>query len=66
MITYKPLWETMKNKNISTYKLINEFHFSKGTLDNLKHDRNVNTKTINDLCNILECDITDIMKYAKD
>lgn len=66
MITYKPLWETMKNKNVSTYKLINDFHFSKGTLDNLKHDRNVNTKTINDLCNILDCNIGDIMEYTKD
>lgn len=66
MITYEPLWETLKKKNISTYKLITEYHFSKGTLYNLKHNRNVNTKTLNDICNLLDCDIIDIMKYTKD
>lgn len=66
MITYEPLWETLKTKGISTYKLINEYHFSKGTLDSLKQNRNINTKTINDLCNMLDCDINDIMKFTKD
>lgn len=66
MITYEPLWKTLKDKNISTYKLITEYQFSKGTLDNLKHNRNVNTKTLNDLCNILDCDIMDVIKYSKD
>lgn len=66
MITYEPLWETLKTKGISTYKLINEYRFSKGTLDSLKQNRNINTKTINDLCNMLDCDINDIMKFTKD
>lgn len=66
MITYEPLWATLKRKNISTYKLVNDFRFSKGTLDSLKQNRNINTKTINDLCNILDCDVSDIMKFTKD
>lgn len=66
MITYEPLWTTLKRKNISTYKLVNDFRFSKGTLDSLKQNRNINTKTINDLCNILDCDVSDIMKFTKD
>lgn len=66
MITYAPLWETLKKKQISTYTLINEYHFSKGTLDSLKHNRNINTHTINTLCNILDCDITDIIQYTKE
>ena len=66
MITFSPLWETMKKKNINQYILLNKYHMSRGTLDNLKHNRNIRLSTLNDLCNMLDCDITDIIKYTKD
>lgn len=66
MITFKPLWETLKQKNITQYDLINKFGMSRGTLDNLKHNRNITLLTLNDLCNMLQCDITDIIEYTKD
>ena len=66
MITYEPLWNTLKKKGISTYKLINEYHVSKGTIDSLKQNRNIYMRTLNDLCNLLDCDITDVIKYTKD
>ena len=28
MIDYSPLWETMKEKNVSTYALIRDYNFS--------------------------------------
>ena len=49
MISYDPLWETMKRKSMTTYKLIKTYSFSRGTLDSLKHNRNISTVTINDL-----------------
>ena len=58
MITYKPLWETLKKKNISTYKLLKDYGISRGMLDNLS--------TLNELCNMLDCDVTDIIEYQKD
>lgn len=66
MITFEPLWETLKEKNISTYKLIYEYNLSRGMLDNLKHNRSITLKTLNDLCELLDCDITDIIKYTKE
>ena len=66
MITYEPLWETLEKKGITTYKLINELHVSKGTIDSLKNNRNIYMRTLNDLCNLLDCDVTDIIKYTKD
>lgn len=66
MITFEPLWKTLKQKNITQYDLINRFGMSRGTLDNLKHNRNITLMTLNDLCNMLECDITDIISYTKD
>ena len=66
MITYAPLWETMKKKGITTYALIKNHSFSKGTLDSLKQNRNVSTATLNDLCKILSCNVEDILKYEPD
>lgn len=63
VISYEPLWYTLKRKNISTYKLIKDYGFSKGTLDSLKQNRHVTTATLDDICNILSCDIQDVIKH---
>ena len=39
---------------------------SRGTLDNLKHNRSITLNTLNDLCNKFKCDITDIIEYTMD
>lgn len=65
MITYEPFWETLKKRNITTYKLIKDYNISRGMLDNLKHNRSITMTTLNELCTILDCDITDIIKYNK-
>ena len=66
MISYKPLYDTIKKKGISTYALINKFGLSRSLIDRLKHDKPVTTVTLNDLCRILECKIEDVIVYEKD
>ena len=66
MITYEPLYKTMKEKNISTYKLINNYGLSRSLLDRLKHNKPITTVTIDDLCKILDCNVEDILLYVKD
>ncbi len=66
MIVFNKLWETLKEKGISQYKLINEYHISTGQLDRLRKNANVNTYTLNQLCNILKCDLSDITEYIPD
>ena len=63
MISYKPLYKTMQEKNISTYRLINEFGVSRSLLDRLRHDRPISTVTLNDLCRFLDCRVEDILEY---
>ena len=63
MISYAPLWETMKRRGITTYKLLKDYSFSKGTLDSLKQGRNISTATLDDLCRILSCNVEDVIKY---
>ena len=65
MITYEPFFKTLKAKRISTYKLINDMGFSRGTLDSLHQNRNVTMNTINDICEMLDCEISDVVKFVK-
>ena len=66
MISYEPLYRTMKEKNISTYRLITEFGVSRSLLDRLKHNKPISTVTLNDLCSFLDCDVSDILVYVPD
>ena len=66
MISYQPLYETLKAKNISTYKLINEYGISRSLLDRLKHNRPISTVTLNDLCSILKCKVEDVLVFTED
>lgn len=66
MISYEPMWETMRRKNITTYSLIKNNNFSKGTLDSLKQGRNISTLTLNDICRILDCRVEEELVYIPD
>ncbi|MBQ2710420.1 MAG: helix-turn-helix transcriptional regulator [Clostridia bacterium] len=66
MITYKPFYKTLKDKKISTYTLITKYNISRSLLDRLKHDKPITTVTLNDLCTILDCSVSDIMQFEKD
>lgn len=65
MIVYDKLWITMKEKKISQYVLIKQYGFSTGQLDRLRKNDNVNTFTLNRLCEILDCQLEDIAEYTK-
>jgi DNA-binding Xre family transcriptional regulator len=66
MITFDRLWNTMKQRGISQYKLIKDYNISSGQLDRLRKNENVNTYTLNQLCSILDCNLEDIAEYKKD
>lgn len=63
MISYAPFWDTLKASSESTYTLIKVHHLSSSTIDKLRKDKPLNTTTINDLCRILNCNVSDIMTY---
>ena len=65
MIVFDKLWITLKEKNISQYRLIKEHHISTGQLDRLRKNENVNTYTLNALCEILNCNLSDIAEYKE-
>ena len=61
MIDYSPFWNTLEKSSENWYTLTNKHHMSHSTLHRLKHNLDVSTKTLNDLCRILQCDVCDIV-----
>ncbi len=66
MVIYDRLWETMRTKGISQYRLIKYYGFSAGQIGRLKKNAYVSTHTIDVLCTILNCRIEDIMEFRLD
>lgn len=66
MITYEKLWNTLKTKGISQSELTRKYGVSTGQIDRLRKNGVVYTSTIDNLCIILDCDITDIMTFKND
>lgn len=63
MISYDPFFKTLKEKNISQYKLIYTYGFSKGTLDALKNNRSITLNTLEDICKLLNCKPDQVFKF---
>ncbi len=66
MVKYDRLWETMKRKNVSQYRLINHYKISAGQLGRLRKNRYVSTHTLEMLCRILECGVEDVIEIVFD
>lgn len=66
MIVYDKLWKTMKEKGISTYQLREKCGIDSKTVRRLKANENMETKTLNKLCSVLDCSLGDIAEYVKD
>ncbi len=66
MISYEPLWETMRRRKATTYTLQVKGEISSSTVRRLKANESVSTNTLDALCKILECEIGDIIKFLPD
>ena len=65
MISYRPLFKTMSEKNITSYALFKK-GFSKATYYSIKKGNSISTNTVNQLCRLLNCSVSDIIEYIDD
>jgi DNA-binding Xre family transcriptional regulator len=63
MISYAPLWKTMKAKGATTYTLRCKGHVSGATVQRLQRGESISTNTLDMLCRILACRVEDIIVY---
>ena len=65
MISYEPLFRTMKEKGVTSYRL-QQMGFNRATYYSMKNGKSVSTNTIHLLCKLLSCRVEDIMEYVPD
>lgn len=65
MISYEPLFRTMKEKGISSYRL-GKMGFPMSNYYAMKRGENVSSHTLNQLCRLLQCRVEDVMEYVED
>ena len=66
MIIFDRLWRTMEKKGITTYQLREKSGIDSKTIRRLRANDNMETKTLNKLCAVLECRLEDIAEYTED
>lgn len=66
MVKYDKFWETLKRRNLTQYDLYTHYNVNRSLLDKLRNNRNIEVYTIDKLCNILHCNIEDIMTHYED
>lgn len=65
MISYAPLFQTMKDKKISSYRL-EKLGFSRATYYSIQKGNSISTNTVNQLCKLLGCNVQDIIEFIDD
>lgn len=65
MISYEPFYNTLFKKGVTEYELIFKHGLSANTIHRMKKGEAITTKTLDTLCFILDCNVSDIIKYKK-
>ncbi len=66
MISYEPFYQTLLRKSMTEYQLIYKHGVSAHTLYRMKKGQNITLKTLDTLCFILNCPVSDIIRYIPD
>lgn len=66
LISYKPFYETLLRKGITEYQLIFHQGLSANTLHRMRHGEAISTRTLDTLCEILDCSVNEVLEYIKD
>ena len=64
--SYKPLWKLMIDRDINNQQLMKRAKISKSTFYKLKNSENITTDILLRICEVLDCDIADIMKCEEE
>lgn len=65
MISYKPFYNTLFQTGVTEYELIFKHGISANTLYRMKKGEAITTKTLDTLCFILDCTVSDVLEYIK-
>ncbi len=66
MISYEPLWKTMKDRGVTQYALIYKMGVSAYTITNLKRNKSITINTLEKLCKALQCTPNEIVEFIEE
>lgn len=66
IIDYSPLWETMREKKVTQYKILRDGVLDNKTLDAIKKGNNLTLLTLERICNYLECTPNDVVRFVEE
>ncbi|MCC0652588.1 MULTISPECIES: helix-turn-helix domain-containing protein [unclassified Clostridioides] len=66
MISYKPLWRMMFDKNIKKMEFKEKANISNGTLSKLSKNEYVALAVIEKICLVFDCTPNDVIEIKKD
>ena len=64
MISYRPFYETLREKGVTEYALIYKHGLPANTIHRMKHGKPITTTTLDTLCTILNCKVEAILEYV--
>lgn len=65
MISYRPFYETLHKRNLTEYALIFKHGIPANTLHRMKHGEAITTRTLDELCFILDCSVSEVLEYVR-
>lgn len=66
MISYAPFYKTLLRQGVTEYQLIYKHGVSANILYRMKQGCTITLKTLDTLCFILNCTVSDVIEYVPD
>lgn len=63
--SYKPLWKTLIDNDMSKKQLMETIQISKSTMDKMGRSENVSLDILDKICNHLNCSLSDVVEYKR-
>lgn len=64
MISYEPFFRTLEKRGITSYRL-GKMGFPMTTYHSIRRGKHISTQTIDALCELLDCNVEDILEHKK-
>ena len=66
MISYRPFYRTLEDQERTVYSLIHHEGISSKTLHRMSQGMPITTKTLETLCRVLKCSVSEVIEYVEE
>lgn len=66
MITFSPLWDTLRRRGETIYDLEYQYGLNPAEISRLKHDHNFTLRSVDRYCTLLNCGLEEVIAYVRE